>query len=245
MPTFSSVLADRVRRTPGDPLITFYDHASGERVELSAVTYDNWVSKAAGLLTEEHDLERGMRLCIDLPTHWLSPVFLGAAWTIGLVVTDDAPDAVVCGPQTLEHWAEVADEIPVLACSLRPMGVRFAEALPAGVHDVGIEIWTQPDAFTAWDAPTGDDPALEWGGVRTNQSAMIEAATAGSLLTDGGRLMTAANPTSPSGVAAFTEPLVRGGSVVFVASPDADRLSLTAQQERVTATYDLDQVAVE
>ncbi len=87
MPTFSSVLADRVRRTPGDPLITFYDHASGERVELSAVTYDNWVSKAAGLLTEEHDLERGMRLCIDLPTHWLSPVFLGAAWTIGLVVT--------------------------------------------------------------------------------------------------------------------------------------------------------------
>lgn len=239
MPTFSSVLADRVVRSPGDPLVTFYDHASGERVELSAVTYANWVAKASGLLTEEHDLERGMRLRIDLGPHWLSYIFLGAAWTTGLVVVDDdAPDAVVCGPSSLERWSALAGDVPVLACSLRPMGVRFAEPLPADVHDVGIEIWTQPDAFTAWDPPTGEDLAYAWGGTTSSQHDMLEAAAAGSLLTDGGRLLTTANPTSPSGAAAFTEPLVRGGSVVLVANPDTDRLTVTAEQERVTATFD-------
>ena len=119
--------------------MTFYDHATDERVELSVTTYANWVAKASGLLTDVADLERGMSLRIDLPPHWLSPVFLGAAWTVGLrghhlrrpgrrrVRTRRA--GRVGTPR--------ADRCPVLACSLRPLGVRFAEALPAGVLDVG------------------------------------------------------------------------------------------------------------
>ena len=97
--TFSEVLAAQLRRDPRRPLVTFYDHATDERVELSVTTYANWVAKASGLLTDVADLERGMSLRIDLPPHWLSPVFLGAAWTVGLrVTTSDTPDAVVCGP---------------------------------------------------------------------------------------------------------------------------------------------------
>ncbi|MBE7323448.1 TIGR03089 family protein [Nocardioides sp. Y6] len=237
--TFADVLASRVSKAPGDPLITFYDHASGERVELSAVTYANWVAKAAGLLSEECDLERGQRISVDLPPHWLGPVFLGAAWTVGLVVVlDDAGgadvDAVVCGPDSLERWAPRAAEIPVLACSLLPMGVRFRDGVPEGVRDVGIEVWSQPDAFTAWDPPTGDDAALVVDSGTLTQAALVETAAAGSLLTDGGRLLTVANPTSPSGLATFTEPLVRDGSVVLVASADPERLDATAEQERVT-----------
>ncbi|MFC0224342.1 TIGR03089 family protein, partial [Nocardioides zeicaulis] len=160
--TFAEVLAGQLRRDPGRPLLTFYDHATDERVELSVTTYANWVAKAAGLLVEECDLERGMSLRVDLPPHWLSPVFLGAAWTVGLrVTTSDEPDAVVCGPDGLDRWAPRAPGLPVLACSLRPLGVRFTEALPAGVIDVGVEIWSQPDGFTAWDPPTDDDPATD------------------------------------------------------------------------------------
>lgn len=160
--TFTEVLAAQLRRDPGRPLLTFYDHASDERVELSVTTYANWVAKASGLLSDVADLERGMSLRIDLPPHWLSPVFLGAAWTLGLkVTTSDQPDAVVCGPEGLDVWAPRAGVLPVLACSLRPLGVRFADALPAGVLDVGVEIWSQPDGFTAWDPPTGDDLATD------------------------------------------------------------------------------------
>lgn len=232
MPTFASVLSDQLRRDPGRPLITFYDHATGERVELSVTTYANWVAKAAGLLVEEGDLERGMRLRVDLPPHWLSPVFLGAAWTVGLVVTaQDDCDAVVCGPDTLAHWAGRAASLPVFACSLLPMGARFADPVPAGVHDVGIEVWSQPDAFTPWDPPTGSDPATD----ELTQDGLMQTAAAGSLLTDGGRLLSVANPASPPGVATFIEPLARSGSLVLVRNPDADRLPEVYASERATA----------
>ncbi len=238
MTTFAEVLAAQLRRDPGRPLLTFYDHATDERVELSVTTYANWVAKASGLLTDVADLERGMALRIDLPPHWLSPVFLGAAWTIGLrVTTSDEPDAVVCGPDGLAAWAPRAATLPVLACSLRPLGVRFAEPLPDGVLDVGVEIWSQPDGFTAWDPPTGDDLATDDLTQRELFSPARDELTAavGSSLTDGGRLLSVADPASPPGTATFTEPLGRGGSLVLVRNPDPARLDDVYDAERATA----------
>jgi len=236
--TFSQLLTDRLRRDPGSPLVTFYDHASGERVELSATTYANWVAKVASLLVEEHDLERGDALRVDLPAHWLGPVFLGAAWTAGLVVTDaDDADAVVCGPDSVARWAERAGDVPVLACSLRPMGVRFADPLPAGVHDVGVDVWSQPDSFIPSDPATGDDAALVAAGEVTTQAGLWEAAAAGSHLTDGGRLLSEANPASPPGIASFAEPLARSGSLVLVVHAEPERLEATYADERATARF--------
>ncbi len=233
MPTFAETLGAQLRRDPGRPLVTFYDHATDERVELSVTTYANWVAKASGLLVDVADLERGMSLRIDLPPHWLSTVFLGAAWTVGLrVTTSDQPDAVVCGPDGLATWGPRAPALPVLACSLRPLGVRFSEPLPAGVLDVGVEIWSQPDGFTAWDPPTGDDLATD---ALTQDGLHDLTAAAGSALTDGGRLLSVADPASPPGVATFTEPLRRGGSLVLVRNPDPDRLDDVFDAERATA----------
>jgi len=237
--TFSDVLARQLRTDPGLPLITFYDEATGERVELSATTYANWVAKTASLLTEEHDLERGQRLAVDLPAHWLGPVFLGAAWSIGLAVVgpDDEADAVVCGPGSLERWAGRADDLPVLACSLLPLGVRFADPVPAGVHDVGIEVWSQPDAFVSYDPPGADDLASAGVFGDRTQAEMWRAAAVGSLLSDGGRLLSEANPASPPGIASFTEPLARGGSLVLVVHSEPERLASTYVAERATARF--------
>ncbi len=236
--TFPALLAGLLRGEPGRPLVTFYDGDSSERVELSVTTYANWVAKTASLLVEEHDLERGDRLRIDLPAHWLGPVFLGAAWQAGLVVTDDeTPDAVVCGPDSLEAWAGRADELPVLACSLRPLGVRFAESLPTGVHDVGVDVWSQPDSFVAWDPPQPEDPAVDWAGRTCTQAELWSSAAAGANLTDGGRLLTEANPASPPGLAAFTEPLARGGSLVLVVHAGPSQLAATYTAERATARF--------
>lgn len=239
MTTFSDVLARQLRTDPGLPLITFYDEATGERVELSATTYANWVAKTASLLTEEHDLERGQRLAVDLPAHWLGPVFLGAAWSIGLAVVgpDDEADAVVCGPGSLERWAGRADDLPVLACSLLPLGVRFADPVPAGVHDVGIEVWSQPDAFVSYDPPGADDLASAGVFGDRTQAEMWRAAAVGSLLSDGGRLLSEANPASPPGIASFTEPLARGGSLVLVVHSEPERLASTYVAERATARF--------
>lgn len=232
MTTFASLLSDLLRRDPGRPLVTFYDHASGERTELSVTTYANWVAKVSGLLAEEGDLERGQRIRIDLPAHWLGPVFLGAAWNLGACVsTRDDVDVVVCGPDTLEQWAGRADDIPVFACSLLPMGVRFPGGVPDAVHDVGIEVWSQPDAFTPWDPASPDDAATD----DLTQGQMWEAATAGSELSGGDRLLSVANPASPPDMATFTEPFAHRGSLVLVRHPDPARLDEVFTSERATA----------
>ena len=234
MTTFPTILERLLRGEVGRPLVTFYDHASGERTELSVATYANWVAKTASLLADEFDLERGQSIRIDLPTHWLGPVFLGAAWTVGLVVTEsDHADAVVCGPERVDHWAVAGPDTTVLASALHPLGMRFADPLPDGVHDFGAEVWSQPDAFVPFDPPDADDLAVDG----TTQGELWDAAAAGSVLTDGGRVLTEENPASPSGIPSFTEPLVRGGSLVLVAHADPGRLEATYAAEHATARF--------
>ena len=239
MPAFGDLLRRELGRDPGRPLLTWYDDGTGERVELSVATYANWVAKAASLLVEEHDLERGDVVLVDLPSHWLGPVFLGAAWTAGLAVafpsSEVAANAVVCGPASLTTWAPRADDLPVLACSLLPMGVRFADPLPPGVHDVGVEVWGQPDAFTPYDPPDGSDAALVDGPVTQDELFGSQVAAGSSQNSTGGdRLLLTANPASPPGVAAVSRPLVSGGSLVLVAGADPARLDAIAEAERVT-----------
>lgn len=235
--TYPETLAQALRTDPGGPFVTFYDDASGERQELSTTTYANWVAKTSGLLLDEHGLERGDSIRIDLPTHWLATVFLGAAWNTGLVVTDadgsdsSGPDAVVCGPETLLTWADEAGKRPTLACSLLPFGVRFADPLPPGVHDVGIEVWGQPDAFTPWDPPAAEDAATSWAGVETSHADLFGG--------DGKavRLLSTVPSASPAGTELLAALLAGGGSLVLVTNATEDRLTALAASERAQPTW--------
>lgn len=219
MTTYADILTRRLREDGPRPLVTFYDRTSGERTELSVATYANWVAKTASLLAEELDVERGGVVRVDLPTHWLGPVFLGACWTLGAAVTwpgsRHQADLVVTGPGGLEAAAGGSE--PVLATALHPLGRPFDDPLPVGVHDFGLEVWSQPDAFVPWDPPTADDVAVVTDDGRSSQAELWTAAAAGSLLTSGGRLLTETNPASPSGLVSFTEPLAMSGSVVLLA----------------------------
>ena len=235
MTTFPHVLSELLTRDAGRPLVTFYDGATGERTELSVTTYANWVAKVASLLADELEVEHGSRVLVDLPAHWLAPVVLGAAWAAGLeVVWDGEADAVVTGPHGVERWAGEAARIPVVASALLPLAVRFPAALPAGVHDLGVEVWSQPDAYVAWPAPADDDPAV----AGVTQADLWRAAAAGSQITDGGRLLSETSPASPSGLASFIEPLARNGSMVLVTSTSEERREQIAADERVTARFD-------
>ena len=176
--TFPPLVAARLRTDPGQPLLTAYDDATGERTELSVTTYANWVSKTANLLTDELGLEAGDTMLIDLPAHWLVPVFLGAAWCAGVAVTRTPRvrhDLVVCGPETI---AENAGSNQVVACSLLPFAVRFAEPLPSGVHDFGL-LWPgQSDVFLGVDPPSPDTVAWVSEERPRTQSELLEAAAA-------------------------------------------------------------------
>lgn len=239
MTTFPQLLGALLADGAARPLVTFYDDASGERTELSVTTYANWVAKVSSLLVDELDVEHGSRLRVDLPTHWLGTVVLGAAWNCGLeVVWDGEADAVVTGPDGVGRWSSVAADLPVVASALQPLAGRFPESLPSGMHDLGIEVWSQPDAFVPWPAP--EDADLAVAGV--SQGELWRAAAAG-LLSGGGRLLSESNPASPSGLVSLTEPLASSGSLVLVVNASVDRRERIAADERVTARFEPGQSA--
>ena len=237
IPTFSAVLADQLRRDPSRPLVTFYDDATGERVELSVVTYANWVAKTAGLLQDELELERGGTVLVELPSHWLAPVWLGAAWTLGLAVTADpaaaaGSDLVVCGPSGVDRHAP--GDVPVVALSLLPMGARFATPLPDGVLDYGVVVWGQPDSFVPLGPPTAEDVAWLGPDGPATQGRLLAAAGAAPTGAPGTRLLTDAVPCSRVGVEHLLGPLLGGGGTVWVAHPDPAQWQHHAESEQAT-----------
>ncbi|MDQ1103680.1 uncharacterized protein (TIGR03089 family) [Nocardioides zeae] len=241
---FPDLLAGLVAADAGRPLVTWYAHdASGavtERVELSVVTYANWVAKTAGLLTDALDLERGDTLLVDLPTHWLTPVAWGAAWSAGLVVVQPgdpaaaAPDAVLCGPATLDRWAPEADDRVVVAAALTPLARPFADGVPGGVHDLGVEVWGQPDGYVALDPPTADDAALP----DVSQAELLGDAPAPAAA-PGGRVLLA-GLAERAALRRTVAVLAAGGSVVL-ADDDAppapwwdERRAVIERDERIS-----------
>ncbi len=246
--TVVSALARAVAAgNPGQPLVTFYDGASGERVELSAITFDNWVIKIANLLADELMVERGETVRVDLPTHWQSTVVLLGAWTAGLCVSlgePAEPDAAVSvvGPDALEDAEAVAGQ--PIACSLRPLAGSFTGELPLGWLDFATEVPIQPDLLLAPSSVDPGDVAIEIASQPWTHEELVERGLDESMalgLADGGRLLTDANPASVTGlVPALVAPLVAGASVVLTLNCDATALAVIAEQERVTATLWVD-----
>ncbi|MGN6575165.1 MAG: TIGR03089 family protein [Nocardioides sp.] len=235
--TFPALLADQLRRDAARPLVTFYDDATGERVELSVTTYANWVAKTAGLAQDELDVERGGLVLVDLPTHWLGAVWLGAAWSLGLRVTDDRgrvdeADLVVCGPESVDELAPAAARVPVVALSLRPLGARFDVPLPTGVVDYGAVVLGQPDVFMPLDPPEGDDVGWTGPDGDVSQGDLLRSGVAG--LEDGGRLLTDVNPCRRDGLATLVAPLAAGGGTVWVRHPDEGSWARRYDAERAS-----------
>ena len=232
--TFPELIAHRLRADPGQPLFTAYDDATGERTELSSTTYANWVSKTANLFTNELGLDAGNTVLLDLPPHWLVPVFLGAAWSAGLAVTDTpqvAHDVVVCGPDTLAHHQEGTQ---VVACSLLPFAVRFTDPLPSGVLDYGL-LWPgQNDVFIGLHLPSPDTVAWLSAERPRTQSDLLHAAAV-ARVAEGARLLTDVHPAHDHAVPAFLAPLAHGGSVVLLSNATEDSWAARRQDEHATA----------
>ena len=162
--TPADLLRSALAADPGRPLITFYDDATGERVELSVATFANWVAKTANLLQGDLAAEPGDRLALLLPAHWQSAVWLMACHSVGVAVEigGDPADAdlVVSGPDTLEEARACTGERVALA--LRPLGGRFPQP-PAGFADYAVEVPSQGDRFAPYAPVDPDGPALAVG----------------------------------------------------------------------------------
>ncbi|HXO48839.1 MAG TPA: TIGR03089 family protein, partial [Mycobacterium sp.] len=78
-----------LRADPVGPRITYYDDATGERIELSAVTLANWAAKTGNLLRDELGGGPASRVAVLLPAHWQTAAVLFGVWWIGADVLLD------------------------------------------------------------------------------------------------------------------------------------------------------------
>ncbi|GGS30807.1 acyl-CoA synthetase [Streptomyces griseoviridis] len=243
--TPADLLSSALAADPGRPLVTFYDDATGERVELSVATFANWVAKTANLLQDELSAEPGDRVALLLPAHWQTAVWLLACASVGAVadVAGDpaAADVVVSGPDSLE--AARACSGARIALALRPLGGRFPRP-PEGFADYAVEVPGQGDRFVPYAPVDPEEPALivagrEFSGAEVVERARAEAAALG-LTGPGARLLSGLPYDTWEGLnAGLYGPLATGGSVVLCRNLDrlaADALDRRIESERVTAT---------
>ncbi len=227
--------------------MTFYDDATGERVELSVATFANWVAKTANLLQDELSVEPGDRVALLLPAHWQTAVWLLACASVGVVadVAGDpaAADVVVSGPEPESLEAARACSGPRIALALRPLGGRFPQA-PEGFTDYAVEVPGQPDRFVPYTPVDPEEPALivagrEFSGAEVVERARAEA-TALGLTGPGARLLSGLPYDTWEGLnAGLYGPLATGGSVVLCRHLDrlpAEALDQRIEAERVTTT---------
>ncbi|MBO8189391.1 TIGR03089 family protein [Streptomyces spirodelae] len=243
--TPAGLLRTALSDDPSRPLVTYYDDATGERVELSVATFANWVAKTANLLQDELSAEPGDRLALLLPAHWQTAVWLLACSSVGVVADlgGDASgaDLVVSGPDTLEAARTCSGER--VALSLRPMGGRFPQP-PEGFVDYAVEVPGQGDQFAPYVPVDPEAPALtlpdgsELTGARTVERARADAAERG--LQPGARMLSALPYDGWEGISAgLLAPLASGGSVVLaprLERLDAASLDQRKASERVTHT---------
>ncbi|MFE9121559.1 TIGR03089 family protein [Streptomyces sp. NPDC007172] len=240
--TPADLLRSALAADPGRPLITFYDDATGERVELSVATFANWVAKTANLLQGDLAAEPGDRLALLLPAHWQSAVWLMACHSVGVTVEiggdPGAADLVVSGPDTLEEARACTGERVALA--LRPLGGRFPQP-PAGFADYAVEVPSQGDRFAPFSPVDPDAPALAVDGEELSADELVARARAEAArlgLGSGSRLLSALGYDGWAGLASgLYAPLASGGSVVLcrnLAQLADDGLEKRAESERVT-----------
>lgn len=239
MTTPADLLRAAARPDPGRPFVTYYDDATGERVELSYTTTDNWVAKTANMIIEDLGARPGDRISLLLPTHWQTVVWYLACWTAGVVAAPGAEpggaDHVVTDPDGLERAAACPGERVLVP--MRPFGAPAA-FVPPGVFDYAAEVPAYGDQFAPYSPVTDDLLALERDGGSATGAELVAAArdaAAGWGLDAGNRALVTEDLGTPDGLlAGLLAPLAAGASVVLCRNMDPSARERRVSSERVT-----------
>jgi uncharacterized protein (TIGR03089 family) len=234
--TLSGAILDPMLRTdPVGPRITYYDDATGERIELSAVTLANWAAKTANLLRDELAAGPASRVALLLPAHWQTAAVLFGVWWIGAEVTLRGPaDLALCTPERLDEAdAAVAEgglNGEVAALSLDPFGKPVPD-LPLGVTDYATAVRVHGDQIVPERNP---GPALAGQSVAQILAACAQSAAMQGVTSTDRVLSTASWERPELMVDGLLAVLAAGASLVQVANPDPAALQRRIDTEKVT-----------
>lgn len=230
-----SVLDPILRADPVGPRITYYDDATGERIELSAVTLGNWAAKTANLLRDELGAGPDSRVAVLLPAHWQTAAVLFGVWWAGSEVvlpggTDLTADIALCTADRIDEADAAVGTGEIVALSLDPFGKPVPD-LAFGITDYATSVRAHGDQVVPERNP---GPALA-GRSAADVLAAAQASAAARGLTSTDRVLSSAPWDSAEAlvdnmIAVFAV----GASLVQVANPDAGLLDRRRQTEKVT-----------
>ena len=228
-----AVLDPLLRANPMGPRITYYDDATGERIECSTVTLANWAAKTANLLRDELGAGPGTRVAVLLPAHWQTAAVLLGAWWIGAEVVLSGPaDVALCTYDRLDEADDAVAGGEVAVLSLDPFGKPAAD-LPIGVTDYATAVRVHGDQVVAEQHP---GPALARRTVADVLAAAGDSAAAQGF-SSADRVMSWSTWSTPDElVDNLLAVFVAGASLVQVANPDPGVLPRRRDTEKVTQT---------
>jgi uncharacterized protein (TIGR03089 family) len=236
--TLAAALLDPLLRAdPAGPRITYYDDATGERIELSTVTLANWAAKTGNLLRDELGAGPASRVAVLLPAHWQTAAVLFGIWWIGAeaVLGAAEADVALCTADRLADTdAAVGPAGEVVALSLDPLG-KPVEGLPVGVTDYATSVRVHGDQITAEPVP---GPALDGRSVGDVLAAARNAAVAKGLTSVDRVVSTAGWDTADDLVTNLLSVFAAGASLVQVAHPDPAAMQRRMQTEKITRTLE-------
>jgi uncharacterized protein (TIGR03089 family) len=228
--TLTDALLDPILASdPAGPRVTFYDDATGERVELSALTLTNWAAKTANLLRDEFALEPGARVCVLLPAHWQTAAVLLGAWWAGAEVVLEPDERAEVALVSVDRLDDVDDVPEVAVLSLDAFG-RPVPDLPVGITDYATSVRVHGDQFR----PTVAGPALAGAGVDdVLEAARASAEAQGITSTD--RVSSDADWDSADAlIAGLIAVFAAGASLVQVANADPSAHARRIDTEKIT-----------
>ncbi|WP_240760836.1 TIGR03089 family protein [Mycolicibacterium sp. CR10] len=228
----SAILDPLMAANPAGPRITFYDDATGERIELSTATLANWAAKTANLLRDEMGAEPGSRVAVLLPAHWQTVAVLFGIWWIGgeVVLDGSGADIALCTADRLDEADAAVGTGEIAVLSLDPFGKPVPD-LPVGLTDYATAVRVHGDQIVPEANPGA---ALDGRSVDDVLAAAREVAAAQGL-TGADRIMSSAPwVTADDVIEHLLAAYVVGASVVHVANPDPGLLDRRRVAEKTT-----------
>jgi uncharacterized protein (TIGR03089 family) len=230
--TLTSALLDPpMAADPMGPRITYYDDATGERIELSTVTLANWAAKTGNLLRDELGAGPGSRVAVLLPAHWQTAAVLFGIWWIGAeVVLNGDADIALCTADRLSDADDTVGAGEVAVLSLDPFGKPAAD-LPVGVTDYATAVRVHGDQISPERRP---GPALDGRSVAEVLAAAQASAAAQGFTRDDRVMSTAGWTTAGELIDNLLAVYASGASLVQVTNPEAAALDHRRETEKVT-----------
>jgi uncharacterized protein (TIGR03089 family) len=231
--TVSSAILDPLMASdPAGPRITYYDDATGERIELSTATLANWAAKTGNLLRDELGAGPASRVAVLLPAHWQTAAVLFGIWWIGAEVVLDGSqaDVALCTADRLPQADAAVGMGEIAVLSLDPFGKPVPD-LPVGLADYATAVRVHGDDISPERHPGA---AMEGRSVTdVLVGAQASAAAQGFTATD--RVLSTARWNTAD---ELTDNLLAvfavGASLVQVANPDPSALERRRQTEKCT-----------